>query len=130
MSATRRAAIGSGAAIALIVLAAAPGMAHECVNPDKQPGAGAQVIINVTTDAVTFANPGIEKRFTSGVTSEETFRGLIGLDFDGDGQADLTTWIVGKYGEIPEQAQLAGAACHGVLNIDAYFTCMEAELSS
>ncbi|QNN51818.1 hypothetical protein [Nocardioides mesophilus] len=127
---TRRAALATSAAIGAILLTAAPSLAHECVNPDKQAGAGAQIIINDVTGQVTFANPGIEKRFTSGVTSEETFRGLIGLDFDGDGTVEITTWIVGKTGEIPMQAQLAGAACHGVLNFEDYFACMEAEFPS
>jgi hypothetical protein len=130
MNTMGRGALTVGASIAAIVAGAAPSLAHACVNPDKQPGAGAQVIINTATDSVTFANPGIEKRFTSGLTSGETFRGLIGLDFDGDGQAEVTTWIVGKYGEIPMQAQLAGAACHGVLNFEDYFACMETGLPS
>jgi len=41
----------------------------------------------------------------------------------------MTTWIVGKYGEIPMKAQEAGAECHGVINMEAYFACMEAELA-
>ena len=128
MSLMRRAAITVSAAVSAVVVGAVPAMAHQCVNPDKQPGAGAQVIFNEVTGAMTFANAGIEKRFTSGVTTEETFRGLIGFDFDGDGIADGTTWIVGKYGEIPQQAQQAGADCHGVIDFAAWFACMEAEL--
>lgn len=128
MSLMRRAAVTTFAAVSAVALGAAPVMAHQCVNPDKQPGAGAQVIFNEATGAMTFANAGIEKRFLSGVTTQESFRGLIGFDFDGDGNVDGTTWIVGKYGEIPQQAQQAGADCHGVLNFDAWFACMEAEL--
>lgn len=124
----RRTAIIATAAVSTVLVGAAPAIAHQCVNPDKQPGAGAQVIVNDATGQMTFANPGIERRFTSGVTTEDSFRGLIGFDFDGDGNVDGTTWIVGKTGEIPQQAQQAGAECHGVLNFEAWFACMEAEL--
>lgn len=130
MSLMRRVAVTTSAAVSAVVVGAVPAMAHQCVNPDKQPGAGAQVIFNEANGAVTFANAGIEKRFTSGVTTQDTFRGLIGFDIDGDGKADGTTWLVGKYGEIPEQAQQAGADCHGVINFDAWSACMEAELTS
>jgi hypothetical protein len=124
----QRTASTAAATISVILVGAAPALAHECVNPDKQPGAGAQVIFNEATGAMTFANPGIEKRFTSGVTTEDTFRGLIVFDFVGAGTVDGTTWIVGKYGEIPQQAQEAGADCHGVINFEAWFACMEADL--
>jgi hypothetical protein len=124
----RRAAITTTAVVSAVALGAGPALAHQCANPDKQPGAGAQVIFNDATCEMTFANAGIQKRFTSGITTEEEFRGLIGFDFDGDGTVDGTTWIVGKYGEIPRQAQLAGAACHGVIDFDAWFACMGAEL--
>lgn len=123
----RRAATVTAVTISTIALGTAPALAHQCVNPDKQPGAGAQVIMNFVTGGMSFANPGIEHRFTSGVTTEETFRGLIGFDVDGDGTADGTTWIVGKYGEIPQTAQQAGAACHGVINFEAWMACLEAE---
>ena len=125
----RRAATVTVGTVSVIAVTAGSALAHQCVNPDKQPGAGAQLLIDFTDGSVTFLTKGLEKRFESGVTTEETFRGLIGFDVDGDGDADLTTWIVGKYGEIPMQAQEAGAECHGVINIDAYFGCLEAELS-
>ena len=124
----RRAAVVAAATTAVVVSGSGAALAHQCVNPDKQPGAGAQVIFNDVTGAMTFANPGIEKRLMSGATTEDTFRGLIGFDFDGDGVVDGTTWIVGKNGEIPRQAQLAGAECHGVIDFEAWFACMEAEL--
>ena len=123
----RRSAIVVTAAASAVLVGAAPALAHQCVNPDKQPGAGAQVIFSEAT-GMTFANAGIEKRFTSGVTTEDSFRGLVGFDFDGDGRVDGTTWIVGKYGEIPQQAQQAGADCHGVIDFEAWFACMESEL--
>ena len=47
---------------------------------------------------------------------------MLGFDLDGDAVADLTTYIVGPNFELPEQAQLRGAACHGVISIEAFFT--------
>ena len=124
----RRSTTVAVATVTMLTLGAGPALAHQCVNPDKQAGAGAQVIIDVNNETAmpTFANPGIQQRFLSGVTTQETFRGLIGLDFDSDGDADLTTWIVGKYGEIPLKAQTSGAECHGVINMGTYFdVCMQ-----
>jgi hypothetical protein len=128
MRLVRRSAAVAVATVTMLTVGAGSALAHECVNPDKQAGAGAQVIIDANNeDALpTFANPGIEQRFMSGVTTEDTFRGLIGIDLDSDGTADLTTWIVGKYGEIPLTAQMSGAECHGVINMGTYFeVCMQ-----
>jgi hypothetical protein len=124
----RRSAAVAVATVTMLTLGAGSALAHECVNPDKQAGAGAQVIIDVNNEEAppTFTNPGIERRFMSGVTTQDTFRGLIGFDLDSDGDADITTWIVGKYGEIPLKAQMSGAECHGVINIGTYFdVCMQ-----
>jgi hypothetical protein len=124
----RRSAAVAVATVTMLTVGAGSALAHQCVNPDKQAGAGAQVIIDANNeDALpTFANPGIERRFMSGVTSQDTFRGLIGIDVDSDGDADMTTWIVGKYGAIPLKAQLSGAECHGVINIGTHFeVCMQ-----
>lgn len=125
-----RAGVVAATALTTVAMAAGPAAAHWCVNPDKRAGAGAQILIQVAMgggeDNIVFLTEGMEKRFESGVTTEETFRGLIGLDFDWDGKADMTTWIVGKYGEIPMVAQRNGAECHGVLNVEDWFACMEA----
>ena len=104
-----RAATVAAATVSVFAIGSGAAFAHQCVNPNKQAGAGAQVLIDISDDSITFLTAGAQKRFESGVTTEDTFRGLIGLDFDGDGHADLTTFIVGKYGEIPHQAQEAGA---------------------
>ncbi len=124
-----RAAIVATAIGSVFAVSAGSAFAHQCVNVNKRPGAGAQVLIDVNTGAVTFLTEGAARRFASGVTTEETFRGLIGIDFDSDGKADLTTYIVGKYGEIPVRAQDAGAECHGIVNIEAYFGCVSGELA-
>ncbi len=124
-----RAATVAAATVSVLAISAGSAFAHQCVNANKKAGAGAQVLINTSTGTVTFLTEGARKRFASGVTTEETFRGLVGLDFDGDGKADLTTYIVGKYGEVPVRAQQAGASCNGIVNIEAYFGCLETELA-
>lgn len=104
-------------------------LAGDCVNPDKQPGAGAQVLLDVNTLETTILTEGLQRRIDLGLIDVETgegFHGLVGLDFDSDGTADLTTWFVGPDGEIPQIAQDRGAECHGVINIGAYFFCVAA----
>ena len=124
-----RAATVAAATVSVLAISSGAAFAHQCVNPNKQAGAGAQVLIDVNDDSMTFLTAGLQKRFASGVTTQDTFRGLLGLDFDSDGDADLTTFIVGKFGEIAHQAQVAGAECNGIINIEAYFGCMQAEMA-
>ena len=114
----------AAATSALVVLAGAPAVAHECVNASKKPGAGAQLIIDANTDEVVWVSRGLQNRIDRGIVDFETgegFSGLVGLDFDGDGKADVTTWIVGPEGEIPTKAQFNGKPCKGVTNIETWF---------
>ena len=100
-------------------------LATECVNASKQPAAGAQAIVNVVTGEVEVITEGLQRRIDQGLVDPETgegFHGLIGFDFNGDGTAEVTTWIVGPEDEIPELAQSNGPACHGVTNIGVFFS--------
>jgi hypothetical protein len=124
----RRAAVTAVAASAAITLSAGPSLAHECVNASKNGGAGAQIVFSSTGD-VEWISQGLQKRIDAGLVdldSGEGFHGLIGLDMNDDGTADLTTWIVGPDGEVPEKAQYNGPVCKGVTNIDLYFSqCLQ-----
>jgi hypothetical protein len=66
------------------------------------------------------------KRIEQGIIDPETgegFHGIVAFDFDGDGEADASTWFgVGPDGEIPLVAQFAGPACRGLTNIGVYLT--------
>lgn len=130
MHLVRRAAVTFVAASAAVVLSAGPSLAHECVNASKKGDAGAQIVFDASTDnfEVEWISQGLQKRIDAGLVdleSGEGFHGLIGLDFNQDGVADLTTWIVGPNGEVPEQAQFNGPACRGVTNIELYLEqCM------
>ena len=113
-------------ALALSIVAAAPAVATECVNASKKDqAAGAQIVFG-SNDEVLFVTQGLQNRLDQGLVDPDTgegFHGLIAFDFDGDGQADVSTWIgVGPDGEeIPLEAQLRGPACRGLTNIGIYF---------
>jgi hypothetical protein len=113
------------AGVAASVLISSVALGHECVSPNKQPGAGAQLTINLVTGEVIPLTAGLERRVEQGLIDPDTgegFHGLVGFDFDGDGTIDLTTWIVGPDDEIPEIAQFSGPACQGITNIGVYLT--------
>jgi hypothetical protein len=115
----RRLAAGAAVSTIALVGAAAPAFAHECTNLDKNahnPGGGAQFVFGDGEEPVS-AKTGALKRVEKGILTEDNFHGLIGLDFDGDGAADATTFIVGPGGEIPLNAQLNGSPDHGIVNL-------------
>jgi len=121
---SRRFLVGSVAAVAAVGLSGGAALAHECVNASKQnQAAGVQITFGMD-DSVVYISHGLQSRIDRGLVDLETgegFHGLIGFDMDGDGVADLSTWIVGPEGEIPMQAQMNGPACRGVTNIGVYF---------
>jgi len=123
--ARRLTAVIGGTLASLLIATSVLG--HECVNANKRPDAGVQVVFNFSGQLV-WLSDGLAKRIEMGLVNPETgegFHGLAGLDIDGDGSADLTTYFVGPEGEIPWQAQVRGAACNGILNIGDYFEqCM------
>lgn len=124
MHTPHRLALGAVAAIAGIVLSAGPGLAHECTNLDKNPGAGTQLVFG-PNDTIEYISRGLQNRVDQGIVDFETgagFSGLIGFDEDGDGTVDFFTWIVGPNGEIPQQAQWNGSVCHGVINLETAMT--------
>jgi hypothetical protein len=121
----RRLTLGSVAVATALVAAAGPAWAHECMNADKNQAAGVQVVIDANTGELVWVSQGLQQRIAQGLVDPETgegFSGLLGFDVDGDGVADVSTFIVGREAEIPEQAQLSGPACHGVTSIEVFFT--------
>lgn len=129
MRSLHRAATVAAATVSVLAIGAGSAMAHQCVNPNKQPGAGAKVLVDVATGEITLLTKGLQKRYPDGLGENDVVRGLWGIDFDSDGKADVTTYIVGKGGEIPHRAQVAGAECNGIINFEAYMGCMQAELA-
>jgi len=124
MRMSRRLALGGLAAATSIMLTAGAGVAHECTNLDKKPGAGAQLIFG-PNDSIEYVSKGLQNRINQGLVDFETgegFSGIIAFDDDGDGVADGFTWIVTPDGEIPLQAQWRGSVCHGVINFETAFT--------
>lgn len=119
-----RLAMAGVAVTSSVTLAAAPALAHECVNASKPAAAGVQVVFS-PDGTIQWATPGLKTRFASGLVDPDTgegFHGLVGLDFDADGVVDFSTYIVTPDSEIPALAQLNGPACHGVTNVEVYLT--------
>ena len=121
----RRVSLGAVALMTAALLAAGPVWANNCMNADKNQTAGVQVVIDGNTGAIVWISNGLQHRIDRGLVNPATgegFSGLLGFDFNGDAVADVSTFIVGPNFELPEQAQLNGAACHGVISIEAFFT--------
>jgi hypothetical protein len=114
-----------GGVVASLMIASTA-LGHECVNASKaNQGAGAQVVFNATTGEIVWTTAGLAKRVAQGLVDPVTgagYHGIIGLDFDGDGAADVSTFIVGPDDEIPLNAQFNGPACKGITNIEVFFS--------
>jgi hypothetical protein len=111
----------TGATAGALALLAGTAVAHECVNPNKKPLAGAQIVFS---DDGVWMTKGLEKRVEKGLVDAETgegFHGLIGFDEDG---MTGTTWQVTPTGSIPHQAMDNGAECNGIISFDAWMSCM------
>ncbi|NUO60502.1 MAG: hypothetical protein HOV71_28700 [Hamadaea sp.] len=120
----RLATVAMGAAV--LLLAAGPAYAHECVNASKKnQAAGVQIVINADTGEAVWVSNGLQHRIDQGLVNPDTgegFSGLVGFDLNGDAVADVSTFIVGPEMEIPEQAQFNGPACRGITNIEIFFS--------
>lgn len=108
------------------ILIAAPALAHQCTNASKSdPTAGAQIVFGPDGQPIDIA-AGLAHRIEQGLVDPETgegFHGIVAFDFDGDGEADASTWFgVGPDGEIPLEAQFKGPACRGLTNVGIYLT--------
>lgn len=116
--------------VVMVGLFSATALAFECTNVSKSdPAAGAQIIFGPTGEPI-FVSKGLQNRLDKGLIDLETgegFHGLIAFDFDGDGEADASTYIgVGPDGEIPLSAQFNGPACRGITNLGIYFSqCLD-----
>jgi hypothetical protein len=121
----RRLSLGAVTLMAAAVLTAGPALAGHCTNADKNAAAGVQIVIAIPSGQIVWISNGLQARIDQGLVdlaTGEGFHGLIGFDVTGDGVADLTTFIVTPNFAIPEQAQLNGAACHGIVSIEVFFT--------
>lgn len=115
----RKAAVFGATVVAVVGLSSSSAWAHQCTNASKPPGAGAQVVLDGDTEEIVYATKGVINRFEKGLIGPdgEGYHGLIGVDLDGDRDADLMTYIVGPNDEIPTQAQQNGSPDHGIVNL-------------
>ena len=93
----RRIIAGAAAAAALNLVLATSALAFDCTNASKgDPAAGAQLVIDINTGAIVSVTEGLAKRIDQGLADPATgarFHGLVGLDFDSEGEADVSTWV-------------------------------------
>lgn len=106
---------------------ASSALAFDCMNASKpDQSAGDLAIIDANTGAVLWISTGLAERLERGVVGADGsgLHGLIGLDFNGDGLVDISTWIgVGPSGsEIADPARLNGPVCRGLTSIGLYFS--------
>jgi hypothetical protein len=112
--------LGAATAVMAMLVMTGTASAFHCTNVSKDarnPGAGAQVVINPDTGEIVSASNGVQKRVENGLIdpdSGEGYHGLVGLDFDGDGQADRSTFIVTPNDVLPDTAIENGPADHGI----------------
>jgi hypothetical protein len=122
----QRSMVVVGSALTIVAMTAGASFAHECVVVNKPATAGAHVTFNeVTGDLV--ASTSLQKRIDNlGMDAvEERYKGVIGLDFDGDGVADASTFTLGTpTGSIPDAAMFNGSDCNGVVHYTALEGCM------
>ena len=121
----RRTLLVATVTIVLVGMLSGTAIASECINASKNQAAGAQLVLGPDFQTPIYISQGLQKRLEQGVidaeTFEEEFHGLVAFDTDGDGVADLSTWIgVGPDGEVPLAAEFAGPACQGLTNIGIY----------
>ncbi len=117
---------------AFTLLIAVPASADHCINLNKKPLAGAQIVFGPEGDPITgivWMTNGLEKRAAKGLVdlvTGEGFNGLIGLmpgSIPGVDDA-ITIYIVGPdtgvdYPEraLPHQAMERGSPDHGIVDI-------------
>src|SRR5262245_26673157 len=121
----RRFTPGSVTLMVAAVQAAGPALAGHCTNADKNAAAGVQAVIDAFSGEIVWISDGLQARIDNGVVDLATgagFHGLLGFDINGDGVSDATTFIVTPNFALPEQAQLSGAPCHGIVSIEVFFT--------
>jgi hypothetical protein len=119
-----KAAVGVSAAILASVAFAGTAFADHCTNIQRDthdPSKGVQVVINANDGSIESANAGVVNRVNQGLIDPATgegFRGNLGLDLDGDGTADVMTYMVGPEGDaLPETAIQNGSPDHGIVDI-------------
>jgi hypothetical protein len=110
------------AALAMVVMTGTASAFH-CTNASKDaknPGAGAQVVINAETGEIVSASKGVQQRVEKGLIdpdSGEGYHGLVGLDFDGDGEPDRSTFIVTPNDVLPDTAIENGPPDRGITTL-------------
>ena len=123
----RRSLAATVLGIVASLVIASTALAFECVNASKpDQSAGVLVVVDWNTGEPVWISTGLQQRLEQGLIGEDGsgLYGLLGIDFNGDGVADVATWFgVGPSGaEIAEPAILNGPACQGITSLGIYFS--------
>lgn len=112
------------AVLGVVLLTGSSAFAHQCTNANRSAQAHFQVVLGDDGEPVS-ATQGFINRAEKGLlgVDGERFHGVLGLDFDGDGVADFSTFIVGPNGELPHTAQENGSPDHGIVHICVVLGC-------
>lgn len=109
------------ATVATTLTAAAPAaLAFDCGNASKPVGPGEKAV--VSESGVEWISKSWSEQIAHGKNVDQLHGGFLGIDLNGDGVADADTYANPR-GEIPQQAQQNGAACHGVTSIEQEVAC-------
>lgn len=109
-------------AVTSLAAAAPAALAFDCGNASKPVGAGEKAVVSET--GVVSISKSWQNQLDHGKTVDQLHGGFLGIDLNGDGIADADTYA-NPHGEIPQQAQQNGAACHGVTSIEAEIGCAQ-----
>ena len=128
----RRAFTFTSMLLATIAIGAAPALAGFCFVENKPVGPGQQAVIDLTDptfETFTILNKSAEHRNENSFTDDGTphLAGFLGVDIDGDGEADGEFLIPGTpEGHLPEGALTAGpegdSQCDGK-GVGNFFVC-------
>ena len=127
--AVRRLTTTAVTAISVMGLTAGPALAHHCINPNKQPTAGAQVTLGAPSFDPVAHTDVFQKRIDRLGFDEAlaSYAGPVGIDLDGDMVADVSTYQVTPTGSLPDGAVLNGSECNGIIDPGAFMSCLSAE---
>ena len=123
MPGRKRAFLGVAIAVGLFLFSGGRAFAQDYWNISKDahdPAAGVQIVVGPDGETIVFATNGLQQRIALDLVDPETgdgYHGLFAIDLNGDGTADISTFLVTPGNEVPPIAQDSGSPDHGIVDI-------------
>lgn len=114
------------AVVSALLLVAAPAFAGHCTVADKPADSGIAAVIDIRTGDPVWLSTSTQKRIQNVGMQQflETFHGWLGIDLNGDQEADVSILIPGNteggVPQLPETAYENGPECHGTMHVEEY----------